>query len=138
MTLPTQPDKRHVAQAKHNNDLLDESCFPDPRSGKPSRYKDWIGTVAFYVALHYVEAYLCANGWRWIFVGHRERNDYLKRVVSVRDRKIGKILPKYLGLYKYSTLTRYRPCFYHYVRLNDLSSHYKFALEDLPKALKLP
>jgi len=138
MSLPTQPDKRYLTQAKHNDDLLGEDCFPDPRSGKPSKYQDWIGTVAFYTALHYVQAYLCVNRWRTAFVNHRERNDYLKKVVSVKDRNIGKILPKYLGLYKFSRRVRYSPCSYHYIRLNDLCSHYKFALEDLPKILNLP
>ncbi len=138
MTLPTQQDRRHVVQAKHNVDLLNENCFPNPYSQKPSKYKDWIGTVAFYAALHYVQAYLCANGWKTVFISHRERNDYLKKIVSIKDRKVDKILPKYLGLYKFSRRTRYRPCFYHYIRPRDLCSHYKFALEDLPKTLSLP
>lgn len=137
MTLPIQQDKRHVVQAKHNSNLLDENCFPEPCSGKPSQYKDWTATIAFYVALHYVQAYLHANNWRTAFVSHRDRNDYLKNFVYIRDRKIRKILSKYLSLYKLSRLARYRPCHYHYIKLQDLCSHYRFALYDLPKILNL-
>jgi hypothetical protein len=137
MTLPTKPDQRHVTQATHNECLLNEACFPDPCTQKNINYKDWTATIAFYAALHYIQAYLHVKGLRTSFRNHRDRNDYLKNFVSVRDRTVSGILPKYIGLFKLSRLVRYRPCSYHYVSLNYLCSNLKFALEDLPRALKL-
>ena len=62
MTLPIQHEKRHITQAKHNDNLLNEKCFPDPCNQSNLGYKDWMTTVCFYTALHYVEAYLHING----------------------------------------------------------------------------
>lgn len=135
MTLPASHEQRHIAQSKHNEYLLNENCFPDPCTQTLLEYKDWTATIAFYAALHYVDAYLHVKGFRATFQNHRERNDYLKNVVSVKDRAIGNVLRRYIALYKFSRLARYRPCFYHYVRLQDLCDHVKFALEELPRAL---
>jgi hypothetical protein len=138
MTLPLQHDKRHIRQAEHNEDLLRENCFPDPCSSANLRYGDWIITIAFYAALHYIEAYLHTSGFRATFLDHRERNDYLKNFVSVRDAKVARILQKYIGLYKLSRLVRYTPCQYYYTRVPDACNYFKFALEDLPKILNIP
>lgn len=137
MTLPTTHHQRHATQARHNEDLLNEKPFPDPCTQTSLKYKDWTATIAFYVALHYIQAYLHIKGFRTAFRSHRERNDYLKTVVSIRDRAIDQVLSRYIGLYKFSRSARYRPCFYHYVRLQDLCSHLNFALKDLPRILRL-
>ena len=46
----------HLAQAKHNEELL---AFLDVHD-KTEYFRDWYMTVAFYAALHYVEAILPA------------------------------------------------------------------------------
>lgn len=135
MTLPLQPDQRHVTQAKHNESLLSESCFPDPCSQTNLKYKDWTVTTVFYVALHYIEAYLHQHNYRTSFTSHSDRNDYLKNVVSVTDRKIAHILTKYLALYKLSKVARYRACSYHYLNVRDICDYFTFALKDMPRVL---
>jgi len=137
MLLPTQHDQRHIKQAKHNELLLKEDCFPNPCNQENLQYKDWNATIVFYAALHYLEAYLHAKGLKANFMSHRERNDYLKNVASIKDQSINKILVTYLQLYKLSRLARYNPCYYLYVRPRDLCKYIKFAFKELPKILKL-
>jgi len=138
MTLPIQPDQRHIKQAEHNSDLLHESCFPDPCVHPNPEYKDWTATIAFYIALHYVQAYLHRKGFKTIFKNHFERNDYLKNDASVKDARIARVLVNYLSLYKLSRNARYTACSFHYMRTRDLCHYFKFALNDLPKMLGLP
>jgi hypothetical protein len=137
MTLPLQLDKRHITQAKHNESLLSESCFPNPCSQTNLNYKDWTVTIAFYVALHYLEAYLHQHNFRTSFISHTDRNDYLKRIASLSDRKIARVLDKYLALYKLSKYTRYTACSYHYLGISDLCDCFTFALKELPQTLGL-
>jgi hypothetical protein len=135
--LPIKHDQRHIKQASHNASLLKEACFPDPCITAKVKYKDWTATVAFYIALHHISAYLHQNSYKAEFKSHRERNDYLKTIASLKDRKIRKILGRYLTLYKFCRRVRYSPCQYGYVRLNDLCKHVQFALKDLPKELNV-
>jgi len=137
MTLPLEPAQRHVTQAKHNVELLHEVCFPDPCSKSNVKYRDWTVTVSFYIALHYLEAYLHVKGFRTTFMSHRERNDYLKNDASLKDGNIDDILPNYLSLFDLCNLARYRACQYHYMKESDICMYWKFALEDLPKKLNL-
>lgn len=137
MTLPLQPDQRHLTQAKHNESLLSESCFPNPCSQTNLNYKDWTITIAFYIALHYLQAYLHQHSFRTSFTSHTERNDYLKNVVSVRDSKIAHVLTKYLSLYKLSKHARYTACSYDYLRVSDICDYFTFALKDMPLILGL-
>ena len=135
MTLPSSPSERHVTQAKHNADLLGESCFPDSCSSRQVPYLDWNVTVAFYVALHYVQAFLSLNGFKVRFFSHLDRNDYLKNVVSARDSRVNRILPDYLVLYELSRRYRYEPCQYVFPNQRVACAYTKFALQTLPKTL---
>lgn len=137
LPLPIDHDKRHRKQADHNCELLHENCFPDPCTVENLKYKDWTTTVAFYSALHYIEAYLHFKGFRTKFDNHRERNDYLKNVASVQDKKINKILQKYIELCNLSWTARYTACHYHYIDKNVLCKYVKFALLELPKELSI-
>jgi len=137
MALPIQPDQRHVVQAKHNEELLHEHCFPDPCAQDTSKYTDWTVIIAFYVALHYIQAYLSKNRFKTDFISHTERNDYLKQYVSVRDQRIDRVLLKYISLYKLSRKCRYSACYFHYLKPAFICNYFVFALQDLPKQLDL-
>ena len=130
--------QKHKKQAKHNKGLLQEHCFPDPCTVKTVMYKDWNITVTFYVALHYIQSYLCKNrmryGYRTNFRNHNDRNNYLARI-SVRDSRINQIVTDYIALFKASCIARYNPCSYKRLNNRDLCDYEKFASQDLPKAL---
>ena len=135
MTLPTQKHLRNKMQAEHNICLLNEACFPDPCNTGTIPYLDWNITISFYVALHYVHSYLARNGYRTDFDSHKERNDYLKDNVSLRDSKIDRILSTYIDLYKLSKIYRYTACQYYYPNQTIACKYRTFALQDLPRIL---
>lgn len=136
MALPINPYERHQKQAKHNEELLNEPCFPDPCTANPSSYKDWDVTILFYSALHYVQAYLCKNAsrYRTSFINHTDRNNYLSNI-SMTDRAIASVIDDYVDLFNASIFSRYTACSYHYIKQKDICSYAKFALEKLPNAL---
>ena len=137
MSLPIQPNERHEKQAEHNIELLSEPCFKDPFDTTQNlAYKDWNVTVIFYAAMHYVQSYLCKNGYQTTFRNHTERNNYLA-IISSRDHAIAKIVSDYVALFKASLSTRYTACYYHYVKQKDVCDYTKFALQTLPKELGL-
>lgn len=139
MALPLNQDQRHVMQASHNEQLLNEAIFPDPCVVNPQtcNYKDWMITVSFYIALHYIHAYLHRKNYRTYFKSHKQRNDYLKNQLSQTDRKIHMILPNYLILYKLSRKSRYIPCYYSYFQPALLCKYHTFASRTLPNKLGL-
>lgn len=135
MSLPTKMDQRHKFQAEHNEKLLQEGCFKICSKAPKVKYADWTITIAFYAALHYIHAFLSQNHFRTHFKNHRDRNDYLKLHVSVFDRRMNKVLSKYLSLYKLCRRCRYIPCYFPYVRPSDVQGYLNYAIIDLPKEL---
>lgn len=137
MSLPKKPFERYRLQAKHNESLLNESCFPDPCKKKVLPYLDWNITLSFYIALHFIQSYLSKSGYKTKFKSHLKRNDYLEKTVSVRDTKIKKILADYLALYKLSKNYRYTPCQFHYQNSTLACEYELFASKELPTILGL-
>lgn len=137
MTLPLDSSQRHIQQAKHNEELLHESCFPDPCTTESIPYLDWNITISFYVALHYIQCYLHKKGFRTVFQNHIERNDYLKNVVSIKDSKVNQILADYIVLYRLSCRYRYIACQYYYPNQKIACDYAKFALHTLPETLEI-
>jgi hypothetical protein len=136
----TMSSVSHRNQAKHNERLLGESCFPDPcNNSNVVNYKDWNVTVLFYTALHYVQSYLWKNshlGYRTSFSNHIDRNNYLVSL-SMRDNSIAAIVVDYIGLFYASCISRYTPCSYSTIQQSDICDYAKFALQRLPQALKV-
>lgn len=82
----------HLRQWTHNRKFL-ESIQPD--------YPDWIVTVAFYVALHAIDAILVHDKVPGI-ISHAARNDVL-----MRTNRYEKIFRAYQPLYALSQTVRY-------------------------------
>jgi hypothetical protein len=83
-------DREHEQQAAHNREFLD--------SIDKARYADWVATVAFYTAVHRVQALFHLSRDRC--KSHRERNRILRR-------KFPPIWKHYHPLYSLSRLARY-------------------------------
>ncbi len=91
------PDAQaHLRQARHNQDLIDTL---DPAS---THFLDWIVTVAFYVALHRVEAWFASKGLH--FEAHTQRDDWLNRAKELRRS----VWPRYKELEFQSRQARYQ------------------------------
>jgi hypothetical protein len=83
-------DREHLRQAEHNQhcfDALDQAHFPD-----------WAATIAFYKAVHLVQALFQLTGDSC--GSHSARNDILKK-------KFPRIWRQYHPLYSFSRLARY-------------------------------
>jgi hypothetical protein len=86
----------HLVLAQRNQELIDH-LLKDI-----DRFPDWVTTVAFYRALHLVEA-VFANDPNVKHGGdHGKRQEYLKR-----DRKYASIYKSYRPLWAASTVARY-------------------------------
>jgi hypothetical protein len=134
MTLPLERDKRHKLQAVHNQELLGEKCFSDGIAQTSLKYNDWFVTVTFYIALHHFQTYLARNRLRASFDSHTERNDYLKALART-DRRVNKVISKYISLYKLSRLSRYNPCYFTYLKATDVKKYLTFAVQELKTEL---
>jgi hypothetical protein len=88
--MPQQDD--HIRQARHNAQFL--STF----DLNATPYPDWAITVAFYTAVHLVEAHFARNNIH--YTDHKRRN----REVSRSLRQIGR---NYITLYNQSRTARY-------------------------------
>lgn len=69
----------------------------------PTTHPDWLVTVAFYAALHLIDALLISDGVRTV-TSHGERNDVLSHT-----NRYSKIATLYLPLYGLSRTVRYMP-----------------------------
>ena len=86
-------EAEHRKQAEHNRTFLnaiDKKAFPD-----------WWVTVAFYSAVHLIEAFLARQTPRPHSGSHTRRNNILKRQYDALWRE-------YRPLYAFSRLARYR------------------------------
>ena len=71
------PDARsHLRQVQHNRDLI---AALDPAS---TPFLDRVITVAFYAALHRIEAWFAGKGLH--FESHTQRDDWLTKVKELR------------------------------------------------------
>ena len=91
--MPT--DASHVAQADHNRQFV-----VDLR-GQQTQYKDWIVTVAFYVAVHRIEAYL-ARTLDIHSTEHAKRDNAMTKIAELRP-----IYGHYQEMYNKSMESRY-------------------------------
>lgn len=89
----------HLSKARHNEKLL----ISKMASSEYSNYKDWVATVAFYTALHYVDANLARYDIHP--TSHRGR---MGRNAAV-SHHLRKVASKYLTLYARSRYARYVP-----------------------------
>ena len=91
------PDSHsHLRQAQHNQDLIEAL---DPAN---TLFLDWVVTVAFYVALHRVEAWFGDKGLH--FESHTQRDDWLTRAKELRRS----VWPRYKELEFQSRQARYQ------------------------------
>ena len=91
------PDESsHLVLANHNQDLLDRLV------AEVDRFPDWTATVAFYKALHVVEAALACENPRRHGMDHSHRERILKS-----DNKYRNIYKHYRVLYTASMVARY-------------------------------
>lgn len=86
----------HLRQAQHNRDLIDAL---DPVS---TPFLDWVVTVAFYVALHRVEAWFADKELH--FESHTQRDDWLTKAKELRRN----VWPRYKELEFQSRQARYQ------------------------------
>jgi hypothetical protein len=86
----------HLSLANHNQDLLDKLV------GEIDEFPDWVATVAFYKALHVVEAvFACENPAR-----HGADHPSRERILKM-DSKYAHIYRHYRVLYAASMVARY-------------------------------
>ncbi|KYF76748.1 hypothetical protein BE17_44770 [Sorangium cellulosum] len=83
----------HLSQAAHNAAFLEAI--------DKERYPDWAVTVVFYVALHYVDAFLARKG-RHEPATHENRERLAKTFTELR-----RVVPQYLRLKSASVRARY-------------------------------
>jgi hypothetical protein len=114
-------DKEHQRQAAHNQELLDVL--------DRQRFPDWATTIAFYKAVHLVQAFFHVTGDSC--GSHTARNGILKS-------KYPEIWRHYHPLYSFSRLARYwclkvKPDHVEYVirRLNKLEREIERELKDI-------
>jgi hypothetical protein len=83
-------DSEHQRQARHNREFLDGI--------DSKKFPDWVAVVAFYTAVHLVQALFSLSGDRCR--SHRQRNELLRQ-------KFPAIWKHYHPLYSFSRLARY-------------------------------
>jgi hypothetical protein len=125
MESQTQHVEEHIQKAEHNAKhlkyvMMNVQAFPD-----------WAVTVAFYVAVHYVEAFLTKVGHPQD-QHHPERN---KIIATAPEPELTGIARRYLALYNRSRFSRYWPTSQRFIRPDEASKFVADACELIPKAL---
>jgi len=92
MPIDAKRIEEHLVQWRHNRKFISQI---------PGHYADWIVTVAFYTALHAVEAILTADGAR-PRSSHKDRHTILQA-----ERRYQKIHEDYCTLYDLALVARY-------------------------------
>ena len=91
------PDElSHIRQAKHCQATIDHLFI------RKESFHDWIAVVAFYKALHLVEAMFACNPEIGHGRNHEFREDWLKR-----ERRYAHIWNNYRPLWEAATIARY-------------------------------
>lgn len=86
--------KQHLLKAKHNQKILYEYLVKILE-----KCPDWVSVVAFYTALHLVEAFI-RNEHNRNFAHHEERNQFISRCIP-------EIFGSYYRLYDLGFNSRY-------------------------------
>ena len=121
-----QNERNHLTLANHNQDLLDKLV------DDVDQFPDWVATVAFYKALHVVEAVFACETPTRHGIDHVTRERLLKS-----DRKYEAIYRHYRILVAGSMIARYmqddQTCFTHFMTpdqvVNQLLQHRLHELE---------
>ncbi len=85
----------HLALAQRNQVAIDHLL------GKPDDCAEWVVTVAFYKALHLVEAVFCHDG-----IGHGQNHERRDELLK-RNRRYSHIYKHYRPLWAASIVARY-------------------------------
>lgn len=93
--MPSRDD--HLSLAKHNQDVIDFL-----RTDSARRFHDWVAIVAFYKALHLIEALFACFSWIKHGGDHATRERILKS-----DTRYDAIRPHYRALKEASSVARY-------------------------------
>src|SRR3990172_8898931 len=88
----------HLAAARENQDVIDYLCL------QVDKFPGWIATVAFYKALHVVEALFAVDGTG--SGGHTDRHEDRNRLLKKTSR-YQHIWKSYRPLYQASLIARY-------------------------------
>ena len=88
----------HLKQAEHNQELLKSLDLDN------SPFLDWAATIAFYAALHYVEAWFAVQGTGMHHTKHEQRNRAMNQVDEFRPI----VWPNYRTLQDRSHDARYK------------------------------
>ncbi len=88
-----------LRQAEENQHLL-----ADLEANHPSTYFDWKTTVIFYVAIHWMKAFLWAKYGEQRIESHEQIRDFYRRNKHVMPRDV---YDSYHALYRYSQVSRY-------------------------------
>jgi len=91
----------HLRKANHNENFLKMIQMNDP--GPSFLYPDWLITIAFYIALHYVDAKLARRTPPLHPQNHKIRNTYVSLFLPPD------IAQDYLYLYNKAMFARYFP-----------------------------
>lgn len=89
-------EKSHLSQANHNQNLLDQ-LVP-----KVEEFPDWVATVAFYKALHVVEAVLACESP----IRHGRDHESRARILG-SEKRHEQMYRNYRPLYAASMVARY-------------------------------
>ena len=101
----------HVRQAKHNERLIDHLDI------NKTTFHDWIVTITFYAALHYIEVDFAQKPHIGHSTSHRERSRRVQREYNLQ------IYRSYRELYNNSRIARY---LWNPVTRTDVQQGYKY------------
>lgn len=111
----------HIEQWKHNRRFIEMI---------PRGYPDWIVTVAFYTALHAIDALLTFDNTPDV-INHETRN----RVLT-RTHKYLKITRAYLPLYNLSRTVRYVAAPSKWIKVSDIETRVFRLLYGIEKSVQ--
>jgi len=90
---------QHLRKASHNKNFLERVQTIDP--GPSFLYPDWLITIAFYIALHFVDAKLARR--------NIHPQNHQKRIQYVSQFMPSDVANDYFYLYNKSKVARYFP-----------------------------
>jgi len=109
---------RHVDKAKHNTEFSSYLL--------KTKFKDWLITGSFYVALHYVDAHAAKNDVRFEYLPGEETMHGIRR--KYVRKKLRKLFSSYERLFQESMNARYDPIYLKKIRY-DPEDLFRLALE---------
>ncbi len=121
----TPHEQSHIQKAKHNAKHLSEV------TPKLATCPDWCVTVAFYIALHYVEAFFAKKEIFPQDSSHEVRNSVIS---NCDEPELIAIKGKYLALYSKSKLARYNPTSHTFLG-KDAPDFIKDGSSEIPRML---